>query len=200
MKQLLIVLALIMAFSVISCNVGNTNKTKRKEIGLSDNLLYAAHNWKAVTDELGSFYSPKNIGIVDGEMEVDFTLKKKEEGEIVFIELVCELGHNLSDQSGLSIDYKCETPLVIKLSQSDFAKHGNESYAHYQYVVPASDTITTAHLKFSEFTQPGWTPDYAKDIPMNLENVDAIYLTPQVDDATGGSSRLGVKGFYLSKE
>lgn len=118
----------------------------------------------------------------------------------MFIELVCDLGHSLVDHTGLSIDYKCETPLVIKLSQSDFGKDGNESYAHYQFVVPASETITTAHLKFSAFTQPGWTPEYAAGIPLKLENVDAIYLTPKVDDSTGGSSLLGVKGLFLSKD
>jgi len=200
MKQVILVMTLFTIFSLSSCKYSGSKKTTKTEPVPSNNLINSAKEWKAVTDELGSSSSPKNISISNDQIEVDFTLKKKEEGEIVFIELVCDLGHNLVGNKGLSIDYKCETPLVIKLSQSDFGKNGNESYAHFQFVVPASDTITTAHLKFSEFTQPVWTPDYSKGIPMKLENVDAIYLTPKVDEATGGSSSLAVMGLYLKKQ
>lgn len=200
MKHLFFALALVIGFSCSSCTFTNTTKSSEKEITSSENLLFTANKWTAVTDTLGSTFLPHRIVVIDGQIDVDFTLKKKEEGEIVFIELVCQLGHNLSDQSGLSLDYKCETPLVIKLSQSDFGKDGDASYAHYQYVVPASDTITTVFLKFSNFTQPEWTPEYTRNIPMKLENVDAIYLTPKVDDVTGGRSCLAVKGLYLSKK
>jgi len=199
MKQVILVMTLFTIFSLSSCKYSGSKKTTKTEPVPSNNLINSAKEWKAVTDELGSSSSPKNISISNDQIEVDFTLKKKEEGEIVFIELVCDLGHNLVGNKGLSIDYKYETPLVIKLSQSDFGKDGNASYAHYQFVVPASDTIITAHLNFSDFTQPRWTPDYAQGIPMKLENVDAVYLTPKVDDATGGDALLGIKGLYLNR-
>jgi len=191
---LILVLAIPVLFTSCWCNSAQ-NDQKKSEI-VEDNLLYTA-NWKAVTDLLGSSYSPEKVSVVDSLMEVNFTLKKKEEGEIVFIELVCGLNSNLSTEAGVVLSYKCETPLVVKLSQSDFGADGDESYAHYQYVVPASESISTVKLNFSDFTQPQWTPDGSKGIAMKLENVNAIYLTPDVDVATGGSSLLGVKGLYL---
>ena len=162
----------------------------------TNNLLYTSE-WKAVTDLSGSSYSPENIAVSDSLLEVSFTLKKKEEDEIVFIELVCSLNSNLSSSKGLEISYKCDTPLLIKLSQSDFGNEGDRSYAHYQYMVPASETLNTVSVNFKHFTRPLWTPRASKGKAMKLEHINAIYLTPKIDAATGGSAALSIKGLYL---
>lgn len=186
---------LLAATAIIFSSCKNENNQQET----NDNLLYTAKNWKADTDALGSSYTPKDIAIADSAIEVEFTLKKKGENEIVFIELICSLKESLKEYSGMSIRYKCDSNLVVKLSQSDFGKDGDQSYAHYQFVVPASDVYTTKTLKFSDFTQPGWTPEASQGFPMKLENVDAIYLTPNVHEDFGGSSALGVMELYLHK-
>ncbi|MCU4175849.1 hypothetical protein [Carboxylicivirga sp. N1Y90] len=173
--------------------------TKKSNNSEESNLLYSAKGWKPVTDNLGSYYLPNTITIKDSAYEVEFYLKQKEADEIVFIELVCDLGHDLSEHKGLSLTYKCDTALVIKLSQSDFGGEGDKSYAHYQYVVPASDTYVTQQLSFSNFTRPDWTPEYSKGKGLNLNNVDAIYLTPAVVDSIGGKALLGVKELILQQ-
>ncbi len=189
---------LILPVLLMGCNVSASKSQQAPTARAADNLLYTA-KWKAVTDQLGSSHTPETVEIADSLMEVNFTLKKQEESEIVFIELVCALDGNLDSTNGIELSYKCETPLVVKLSQSDFGQHGDESYAHYQFVVPASESIRTERLTFDTFTQPDWTPDYSKGKAMNLAHVNAIYLTPQVDAATGGSAALGVKALYVLK-
>lgn len=163
-----------------------------------NNLLHTAQSWKAVTDKLGSSFSPSEMKIKDDAITVDFTLKKKEGNEIVFIELVCALDYNLKEYSSMKIAYKCETPLLIKLSQKDFGKDGNESYSHYQYKVPAAENYSELTLNFKDFVQPSWTPEYSKDIPLKLENVYDIYLTPDVSSDVGGSAELSVKSIILN--
>ncbi len=187
---------ILIATLLVSCKSNTSKGAGKKDVSLEKNLLYTSE-WKAVTDLLGSSYSPGKIAIADSLLQVDFTLKKKEAGEIVFIELVCSLNGNLGTSKGIGITYKCDKPLIIKLSQSDFGKDGDESYAHYQYIVPASETLTTLSLTFESFTQPDWTPEASKGKAMKLENVNAIYLTPNVDPTTGGDATLGVKGLYL---
>lgn len=180
-------------FAMILPSCVNQNVEDKPE----DNLLYTANTWIAMTDELGSSNTPENITVVDSIIEVDFILKKQVENEIVFIELVCELGFTLSKQDSVTITYKCDEDLVIKLSQSDFGKDGDKSYAHYQYIVPASEKYTTKKLKFSNFTQPDWTPEYSKGKSLILSNINAIYLTPNVDATIGGRSSLGVMRLIL---
>ncbi len=196
MRLTSLLMVLFMASFSIACKNSKSKSTAQNTVQKTENLLYTA-SWKAVTDKLGSAFKPEKIAVVDSLMEVNFTLKQQKETEIVFIELVCGLGHNLSKHSGLKINYKCETPLVVKLSQSDFGKDGDKSYAHYQFIVPASEKITTTELSFADFTQPIWTPEASKGKAMKLENIDAIYLVPNIDAATGGKSLLGVKALYL---
>lgn len=179
-----------------SCQSKSSTATDGEQSGVEKNLLYTS-DWKAVTDLIGSSYSPDKAVVRDSLMEVSFTLKKKEEGEIVFIELVCSLDSTLSASKGLEITYKCDSPLVIKLSQSDFGGDGDESYAHYQFIVPASETLNTVRVNYESFTQPEWTPEASKGKAMKLENVNAIYLTPDVDATIGGSATLAVKSLYL---
>lgn len=181
----------LIVFLLSACAVKKSNNSDES------NLLYSANKWKAVTDNLGSYYSPNTIALKDSAYEVAFFLKQKTEDEIVFIELVCDLGFDLSEQTGLSLTYKCDSDLLIKLSQSDFGGDGDKSYAHYQFLVPASDTYVTRKLRFSDFTRPNWTPEYSKGKGLNLNNVNAIYLTPNIADSIGGKALLGVKELFL---
>lgn len=190
-----LIVAVVATLFTLSCK--NTTQSSCCSKTHAENLLYTAKEWKAYSDQLGSSFSPSEMVVVDSLIEVDFTLKKKEEGEIVFIELVCDIGDSLAGKQGLELTYKCETDLLVKLSQSDFGGEGDQSYAHYQFRLPASESLTTAKLTFAEFTQPAWAPDASKGFPLKLENVRHIYLTPAVPELTGGSALLGIKALYL---
>lgn len=185
MKKKIILFVVVILTLLMSCKVEN-------------NLLHSAKNWKAVTDTLGSTFSPKEIEIKNDAISVDFTLKKKEGDEIVFIELVCALNFNLKEYSTMKITYTCDTPLLIKLSQKDFGGDGNKTYSHYQYRVPAAADYSEIELNFSDFEQPNWTPEKSKSIPLKLENVNDIYLTPDVSSEAGGKSKLSVKSIVLN--
>lgn len=172
--------------------------SKKVEFDSANNLIKSAKEWVAAHDEFGSSYDTANAILSDSLKKIHYTLIKKTEGDKwPYIELICLLSGNLKDKETMKIAYSCSAPLIIKLSQSDFNNKGNETYSHYQYTVPASDTIRTSTLKFSDFKQPEWTPEESKSISLKLENVDAVYFTPAVDAEVGGEADLSISEFYI---
>lgn len=201
--------SLILLFS-LNCDQNNKSEKKSKyndatsqastdkDSEILDNLVKSAKEWIPAHDEFGSSYDTSTAILNDSLKKVKFTLTKKTEGDKwPYIELISIIGGNLEDKSSMKLTYSCSKPLIIKLSQSDFNTKGNETYSHYQFKVPASDTLNTILLNFSDFKQPDWTPEISKSIPMKLENVDAVYFTPAVDAEVGGSAELSIKDFYI---
>jgi hypothetical protein len=104
---------------------------------------------------------------------------------------------NLAGIRGVSITYESTAPLVIKFSQRDFGEEGDNTYAHYQTLLPAAKTASTATVILADFARPVWTPATSKDVGLLLENVTAIYLTPDVDSKAGGYAELTVSAIEL---
>ncbi len=164
----------------------------------SQNLVSKAKEWVPAHDEFGSSYDTSKLILSDSLKKIHYTLIKKTEGDKwPYIELICVIGGNLNGKMAMKLSYSCSKPLIIKLSQSDFNNKGNETYSHYQYTVPASDSLNTVMLLLSEFKQPEWTPEESKTIPLKLENVDAVYFTPEIDAEVGGEADLAISEFYL---
>lgn len=175
-----------------------TAKSVESVFNSESNLVKSAKEWIPAHDEFGSSYDTANAILSDTLKKIHYKLIKKPEGnQWPYIELICKLEGSLIDKKSIKINYTCSTPLIIKLSQSDFNDKGNKTYSHFQYIVPASDTLTTKIVNISEFTQPDWTPEASKSIPLKLVNVDAIYFTPDVDSDVGGEADLSINEFYI---
>ncbi|KMQ52166.1 hypothetical protein CHISP_0847 [Chitinispirillum alkaliphilum] len=163
----------------------------------SDNLIRTAL-WRATTDDLGSSFQTGEELIEEGIAKVTFTIAvKEEEDEWPYVELICETGMDLSEVQGMEIVYRCTSPLIIKLSQSDFGYEGNQTYSHYEYTAPASEEWNTVQISISDFTQPDWAPEDSRAIPLKMENVPDIYLVPALDYTTGESGTVEVKSLLL---
>lgn len=182
-------------FGIASCNSESDEKEK-PSVKKTENQLYEV-SWSASTDTVGSFYKPQKVVVKDSAVTVDFYREPKSEVKNTWIELIASIGKKLTGTDSLKITYKCDKPLIIKLSQEDFGSNGNETYSHYQHVVSACDNYSTIVVKIKDFEQPDWTPDESKGIDLNLDNVKKIYLTPDVEESSGGKASLSIKSILL---
>ena len=162
------------------------------------NLLATASEWRVGADRVGSRFETGERLINCGVAEVTFHQAAIADRGFPFVELICALNDNIANYSGGSITYKCDSDLLIKLSQSDFGPAGNSTYSHYQLLVPASDEWNTVHFNFGEFGQPDWATDESRAIPLITENVDAVYLVPALDYQQEESATLKVKDLRLT--
>lgn len=162
------------------------------------NQLTAAKQWYPTTDEYGSSLDTGAAMISDDVLKVAFTICKKEsDDKWPYVELVCKPKKNLTGTESVSITYKCDKNLLVKFSQTDFSHLGDESYAHYQMNFPPSAEWKTVEFKVTDAKQPSWTPAKAKGVPLKLENVDAVYFTPELSVETGGSGTVELKELTL---
>lgn len=161
------------------------------------NLLATAKEWSAAADPFGSEYATGESLIECGSAKVSFTQTALKDNRNPWVELICKLDGTLENYAGGYITYKCESDLLIKLSQSDFGAAGNSTYAHYQFLIPKSSEWLTVHFDFSKFTQPSWAPEASRKIPLRKENIDAIYLVPAMNTASEASATLEVKDLRL---
>jgi hypothetical protein len=81
--------------------------------------------------------------------------------------------------------------------QSDFGYSGNESYNHYQTILPPASFWRSRTISFEEFEQPEWTTIESSSIPFTPENVTSIHFVPNIDPVTGGSSTLEVRNLKI---
>ncbi|MCE0557279.1 carbohydrate binding domain-containing protein [Motilimonas sp. E26] len=161
------------------------------------NLLHTA-KWNAATDSFGSSFNASEPLVQNEQIQVQFTLAKKQEGKgWPFVELVCATATPLTGVDRVEITYRAESDVAVKFSQSDFGAKGDGSYAHYQTVIPASTDWVTTQLHASDFKQPSWAPESAKDIPLNLSNVQDIYLSPKLNFTTGETKTLWIKSLKV---
>ncbi len=183
-KRLLLALALI--GSLTAADVDNNY-----------NLLYDAPAWYPAADHYGSAIDTGDAFFSQGIVAVDFTLaSKKVDDAWPYIELVCETGQPLTGTDSIIVSYKCDTTMSLKLYQTDLGSEGNESYALYHTSLPSSKEWTTQTVAVADFVQPSWADEESRAIELNLDNVERIYLVPNLNAEVGGESRIEVK--YLS--
>lgn len=196
MKYLLILFVTVFAFT--SCQTTGSNveeevAVEAAEVNNFGELLNVAE-WTPTTDSYGSSFECADEVIVDGEINVDFIIAKKDGPDIwPYIELICATGAPLAGLETITLEYKCSKSLKIKLSQSDFGSAGDNSYAHYYIEVPAADDWTTVTVNVADFHQPSWAPESSKGIGLKLENINDIYLVPAASYEIGEPASLSVR-------
>ncbi|NTS76409.1 hypothetical protein HR060_05960 [Catenovulum sp. SM1970] len=117
-----------------------------------------------------------------------------------WVELIYQLeSGNLEGTNKVLINYKSSADLILKLSQKDYGKEGDQSYAHYQKVVPQANDWQTIEVDISKFSRPEWTPYHSSDVGIIKKNIDAIYFVPDLTDKTGGKASLSIKNIQLSE-
>lgn len=201
MKKILILSSILLALGACTSAEKKVeeevvqNVVEREDTVFTDgNLVFAEGvNWYAATDDFGSSHNSdgESIDTSSGEIVVEFDMYKKQEGmNWPFVELVSETGRELSGAETITIEYKSTHELKIKLSQSDFGPEGDGSYAHYETKIPMASEWSKVTVVLEEFNQPSWAPNLG---PLNLDNVQDIYLVPNIDAMVGGKAILEVR-------
>ena len=155
--------------------------------------------WSYGADPYGSKVFIGDSLIKDGAARIAFERAPKPAPDRnTWIELIYHApAGNLGGTQALRITYQCSEALLMKFSQRDFGEDGDNSYAHYQTLLPAAEDWKTVTVSLADFSRPSWTPATSKDVGLILENVSAIYLAPALDDDQGGHASLNVKSIEV---
>lgn len=151
--------------------------------------------WSYATDPYGSTATFRNQMITNEGVWVNFKriprvdAKRNSWVEVIYTPEAA----TLAGTKKISLTYKCDIPLLIKLSQSHYGKDGDKTYAHYQTKLPASSDWHTVEVDFNDFARPDWTPKSSVDHGIVLNEINALYLTPSMTDKHGGEATLQVK-------
>lgn len=155
--------------------------------------------WSYGADPYGSKVFIGDSLIKDGAARIAFDRAPKPAPDRnTWIELIYNApAENLGGTGAVRITYQCSEALLMKFSQRDFGEDGDNSYAHYQTLLPATGDWRTVTVSLADFSRPSWTPTTSKGVGLILENVSAIYLVPALDDSQGGHATLNVKSIEL---
>lgn len=157
-------------------------------------LVSPAVPWEAACDPYGSSLDTAAALFKNGVATVSFTKKKMlKDGDYPYVELVCRPEGSLRSIAALSIQARCNRPLIVKLSQPALAAppKGDDSYAFYQYTLPASpDSFRTVIVPLKSFRQPDWADAASRKIAFDPAAVNGIYFSPELSDETGGTAKL----------
>jgi hypothetical protein len=165
----------------------------------SQNLV-SSTTWSAQVDEYGSSLDTTGGLVKNGTISIGFTLgKMKAEDQWPYVELIGATPEGLEGVTSITVTYSCPKNVHVKLSQPDFGWEGDESYAHYQSTLPATEGFKTVILPLANFAQPTWAPASATKIPMKLSDIAALYFTPVLNEKSGESTRLKIKSVTLQK-
>lgn len=168
-------------------------------ISAQENLVTTAPAWYPTCDNFGSALDTTGgLFQKDGSIKTTFTMAKlKSENEWPYIELICETDKPLTGTDSINVEYSCETPLVMKLYQTDLGTEGNQSYALYEFVLPANKAVASQTVAIKQFAQPEWADAESKAIALNLDHSQAIYFTPAISEETGGKATVVIKSLKL---
>jgi hypothetical protein len=155
--------------------------------------------WSYGADPYGSKVFIGDSLIKDGAARIAFhRAPKPAPDRNTWIELIYRApAGNLGGTEAVLITYQCSEALLMKFSQRDFGEEGDNSYAHYQTLLPATEGWKTVAVSLADFSRPSWTPATSKEVGLILENVSAIYLAPALDDSQGGHATLNVKAIEV---
>lgn len=160
--------------------------------------LDAVH-WRYATDPHGSSATYEGELVQYGIARIEFQrVPRVDERNNSWVELIYDLPEGrLQDEPQIELSYQSSTDLVIKLSQREYGELGDQSYAHYQAVVSATDNWQQVRLSRADFQRPDWTPATSADKGIVPAHVNAIYLVPDLTDDQGGAARLSVRSVRL---
>lgn len=155
--------------------------------------------WNYGHDPYGSSAEVGESIVQDGAARIKFNRAPQvSPTKNTWVELIYKAPEkNLADVKSVKITYQCSAALIVKFSQKDFGEQGDNSYAHYQTLLPVANDWQTVELALSGFSRPAWTPSSSKDVGLIMENVSAIYFSPAIDDIRGGVATLNVQAIEL---
>lgn len=158
-----------------------------------------ASQWSYATDPYGSEANINESLVTDQGVWVNFKrIPRVDAKRNSWIEVIYSPEATmLATTKRIKLTYKCDIPLLIKLSQKHYGKDGDKSYAHYQIKLPAATQWHTEEVDFSGFSRPDWTPESSVDHGIVLEQINALYLTPSLTDEQGGEATLQVRALEL---
>ncbi|MCK8046641.1 hypothetical protein MSG37_17270 [Shewanella sp. 1CM18E] len=158
-----------------------------------------ATQWSYATDPYGSTATFRNQMITDEGVWVKFKrIPRVDPQRNSWVEVIYSPeATSLTGTKKIRLTYKCDIPLLIKLSQSHYGKEGDKTYAHYQTKLPASNDWNTVEVGFDTFSRPDWTPKSSVDHGIILNEINALYLTPSMTDKHGGKAILQVQAISL---
>lgn len=160
---------------------------------------FSADKWRYATDPHGS------KAILDGPLVRQNGVKiafervpRVDKNNNSWVELIYDIPSGVFNHSNrITLNYKADKPMLIKLSQSDYGAEGDKSYAHYQVRLAAAPQGRVATVALNEFTRPSWTPSWSKDVGINKANVAALYFVPDLTDAAGGKASIEITTLTL---
>jgi len=157
------------------------------------------NQWSYAIDPYGSKATIRGKLITDEGVWINFTrVPRIDAKRNTWIEVIYSpTSTSIAEKNKVILTYKCDTPLLIKLSQEHYGKNGDQSYAHYQIKLPASKNWTTKEVNFNSFARPDWTPASSKDYGIVLNKVNALYFTPSMLDEEGGAATLQLNSIKL---
>jgi len=157
------------------------------------------HQWSYDTDPYGSEAFINEKLIRHGGIWIKFKrVPRVDAKRNSWIELIHRLpGASLAGNQKIRLSYQCDIAVIIKLSQREYGKHGDQSYAHYQIELPPTSQWSTKEVNLKDFSRPEWTPSNSTDFGLIPEHIDAIYLTPKMTDKDGGEAILQVREITL---
>jgi len=187
-KTVLFVISLsLLLLSVMPANADNTHPPLNKQY------------WSYDTDPYGSEAIINEKLIRHGGIWIKFKrVPRVDAKRNSWIELIHKLPNaSLAGSQKIRLTYQCDIPLLIKLSQKEYGKEGDKSYAHYQIKLPATKGWTTKEVDLKDFYRPKWTPASSIDKGLLTKHIDALYFTPSMTDKDGGEAILQVRAVKL---
>jgi hypothetical protein len=184
---LLASLASLLLLSVFPAKAHNTQPTLDK------------NQWSYDTDPYGSEAIINEKLIRHGGIWIKFKrIPRVDAMRNSWIELIHQLpSGSLAGSQKIRLTYQCDIPLLIKLSQKEYGKDGDKSYAHYQIKLPATKGWTTKEVDLKDFYRPDWTPASSTDHGIVAKHINALYFTPSMTDEKGGEAILQVRAVEL---
>jgi hypothetical protein len=161
--------------------------------------LSDSQHWHYAVDPHGSAAFPAIPLVKDGIARIRFVrVPRVDVANNSWVELIYTLPNgNITAYEGIVIRYQSSSQLVVKLSQADYGAEGDKTYAHYQITLPAAASWHTEKVAFADFSRPDWTPASSVDKGIIKQNVNAIYLVPDLTDAQGGEAEIAIKALEL---
>lgn len=175
--------------------------TVQTDKNLAQNLtgdLLTIAQWETNIDPFGSSYYADNGFLNNNHLKITLNQAGRTSYDNwPYAELVCSLPSAPEGLKSMTLTYRSTQPLDIKLMQEDFGFEGNKTYTFYTAKLMASPSFRTTTIDINQFTLPSWAPRKSKKIALNLQNVSAINIEPNIQNDRGAKTDIEIKSFLL---